>query len=167
MIKLVNKLKDYFDPPQNGTVTYDYYVRTGECNSCGKCCSGIYLIHGEEVIDTIAKFDKLKLRHDDYKHFTPMEETAQGVMFRCSHLQPDNRCGIYDDRPMFCRKYPTEDTLLMGGVLAPGCGFTFKTKIAFQDVLQKTSKKKKLNPGTLLNDVGPDNVPTEHQQQAG
>ena len=26
----------------------------------------------------------------------------------CSHLQPDNRCGIYEDRPDICRDYAME-----------------------------------------------------------
>jgi hypothetical protein len=27
----------------------------------------------------------------------------------CRHLQPDNRCGIYDNRPAICREYTTKD----------------------------------------------------------
>lgn len=26
----------------------------------------------------------------------------------CQHLQPDNRCGIYETRPQICREYTTE-----------------------------------------------------------
>jgi Fe-S-cluster containining protein len=26
----------------------------------------------------------------------------------CEHLQPDNRCGIYDTRPQICREYTTD-----------------------------------------------------------
>ncbi len=155
MIKLVNQLKDYFDPPQDGPVTYEYYVRTGKCNQCGKCCSGIYLIHGEEVISSVPQFEDLKKRHEDYRHFLPIEETEQGIKFRCKHLQEDKSCGIYDDRPMFCKKYPSETTLLMGGSLAPQCGFSFKAKYSFTEMLDKAAEKKKLNPGKLLNDVKP------------
>jgi uncharacterized protein len=155
MIKLVNQLKDYFDPPQNGTIEYDFYVRSGQCNQCGKCCSGIYLIHGEEVISSIPDFERLKERHEDYQHFEPIEESDLGVKFKCRHLQADNSCGIYDDRPLFCKKYPSEATLLFGGSLAPGCGFLFKAKHKFTDVLNKTAEKKTLKPGKLLNDVPP------------
>lgn len=155
MIKLVNQLRDYFDPPQDGRVEYKYYVRTGQCNQCGKCCSGIYLIHGENVIDSVEMFDKLKERHEDYRHFVPIEETDTGVRFRCSHLQPDNSCGIYDNRPQFCKKYPSEATLLFGGSLAPSCGFAFEAKHKFGDLLEKAAQAKKLKPGKLLNDVRP------------
>ena len=27
----------------------------------------------------------------------------------CKHLQPDNRCGIYETRPTICREYSTND----------------------------------------------------------
>lgn len=155
MISLVNQLRDYFDPPQKGAVEYQYYVRTGECHQCGQCCSGIYLVHGDEVIESVEQFDKLKERYEDYRHFIPMEETDIGVMFRCRNLQPDNTCGIYEDRPLFCRKYPSEATLIYGGSLAPQCGFTFKAKHKFAEILQKAAAKKNLNPGKLMHDVMP------------
>ncbi len=167
MIKLVNQLRDYFDPPQSGPVTYDYYVRTGQCNQCGQCCSGIYLIHGEDVIESIEKFDKLKDRHEDYQHFVPIEETDVGVRFRCRHLQPDNSCGIYEDRPLFCKKYPSEATLLFGGSLAPKCGFAFKAKHKFTEILEKAAEKRKLHPGKLLNDVMPEAQPADPDRIAG
>lgn len=163
MIKLVNQLRDYFDPPQRGAVEYEYYIRTGQCNQCGQCCSGIYLIHEQEVIESVAQFNQLKERHEDYQHFIPLEETDTGVRFKCRHLQPDNSCGIYEDRPRFCKKYPSEDTLLMGGSLAPGCGFTFKAKYAFTEVLHKTADQKNLRPGKLLNDPLPASMEDKHR----
>jgi Fe-S-cluster containining protein len=27
----------------------------------------------------------------------------------CEHLQPDNRCGVYETRPQICRDYTTDD----------------------------------------------------------
>jgi Fe-S-cluster containining protein len=41
------------------------------------------------------------------------------VFYHCRYLQPDNRCGVYEDRPQFCRDYP--DTPFV--VFAPGCAF--------------------------------------------
>lgn len=155
MQKWVSQLKDYFDPPQNGTVEYQYYVRTGQCNSCGQCCSGIHLIHGDSVIESVEQFERLKQQHEDYRHFVPIDESDIGLVFRCSNLQPDNTCGIYDDRPLFCKKYPSEATLMFGGVLAPKCGFAFQAKHRFGEILKQAAERKRLNPGKLLNDVVP------------
>lgn len=45
---------------------------------------------------------------------------AQDVVFyHCRYLTPDNRCGVWEDRPQFCRDYP--DTPFV--VMAPGCAF--------------------------------------------
>jgi Fe-S-cluster containining protein len=41
------------------------------------------------------------------------------VFYHCRYLQPDNRCGVHEDRPQFCRDYP--DTPFV--VFAPGCAF--------------------------------------------
>ena len=41
------------------------------------------------------------------------------VFYHCRYLQADNRCGVYEDRPQFCRDYP--DTPFV--VMAPGCAF--------------------------------------------
>lgn len=50
-----------------------------ECTLCGACC----------VAPDIAALDK------------PL-----GV--RCPHLQPDNLCGVYLDRPAICRSYAAD-----------------------------------------------------------
>lgn len=41
------------------------------------------------------------------------------VFYHCRYLQADNKCGVYEDRPQFCRDYP--DTPFV--VFAPGCAF--------------------------------------------
>lgn len=149
---LVKKLRDYFDPPQRGDIQYKHYVRTGECHSCGMCCSDISLVHGDKIIETEAQFEALKTRFEDYRYFEPIGKNAYGLRFRCRNLTEDNRCGIYEDRPRFCKKYPSEETLLMGAELAPQCGFSFRPKWSFDEILAKTSHKKNLKPGRLLND---------------
>jgi uncharacterized protein len=154
--QFVNQLRDQLVPPQNGEVTYSYYIRTGDCNQCGQCCSGIALVHNSKPIMTIAEFDVLKKHHDDYRHFIPIEVAEHGVVFRCSHLQPDNSCGIYHDRPSFCRKYPSEDTLLLGGQLAPECSYVFEKKFQFSQLLDQAANKSPESlrrVGKLLNDV--------------
>lgn len=41
------------------------------------------------------------------------------VFYRCQYQTEDNRCGVWEDRPQFCRDYP--DTPFV--VMAPGCAF--------------------------------------------
>ncbi|WP_303674535.1 YkgJ family cysteine cluster protein [Vampirovibrio chlorellavorus] len=44
---------------------------------------------------------------------------ADVVFYRCRYQTEDNRCGVWEDRPQFCRDYP--DTPFV--VMAPGCAF--------------------------------------------
>jgi Fe-S-cluster containining protein len=41
------------------------------------------------------------------------------VFYQCRYLTSDNKCGVWEDRPQFCRDYP--DTPFV--VMAPGCAF--------------------------------------------
>lgn len=41
------------------------------------------------------------------------------VFYHCRYQTADNRCGVWEDRPQFCRDYP--DTPFV--VMAPGCAF--------------------------------------------
>ncbi len=41
------------------------------------------------------------------------------VFYSCRYQTADNRCGVWEDRPQFCRDYP--DTPFV--VMAPGCAF--------------------------------------------
>lgn len=41
------------------------------------------------------------------------------VFYHCQYQTADNKCGVWEDRPQFCRDYP--DTPFV--VMAPGCAF--------------------------------------------
>jgi uncharacterized protein len=70
------------------------------CSQCGACC----------VAPDISSLGK-----------------AEGAV--CPHLQPDNRCDIYDDRPLVCRQYQADEICLE--IEAP----TLQERIArFQDL---------------------------------
>jgi Fe-S-cluster containining protein len=45
--------------------------------------------------------------------------SADVVFYSCRYQTADNRCGVWEDRPQFCRDYP--DTPFV--VMAPGCAF--------------------------------------------
>ena len=144
MLDIVKSFLSKEELKQSGVVTGQYYERSGGCNQCGKCCTNIYLVHGQQTIDTPELFEELKSQNPEYAYFKPVNHDADGVVFQCVHLQSDNSCGIYEDRPSFCRKYPSEHTLLMGGKLAENCGYRFRLLKTFQDVLRQTSQAQEL-----------------------
>ncbi len=80
------------------------------CEYCtGKCCRYFAL-----PIDTPENYEDFEyirwyLLHDLASIFTEDEDWYLLVHTQCEHLQPDNRCGIYDTRPQICRDYSTDD----------------------------------------------------------
>jgi hypothetical protein len=136
MLEIVKSFLQSDAPRQSGVLRGQYYERVGSCNQCGKCCTNIYLVHGDRTIDNLPLFEELKGGNPEYHYFEPIIDEQDGsLVFRCSHLQPDNTCGIYENRPDFCRRYPSEQGLLMGGKLAAGCGYQFRLLKTFRDVL--------------------------------
>ncbi len=141
---MLKQLKDFLfasSSPQSGVLKGQYYERGGECHQCGKCCTNIQLVHGDQTIDTLVQYEELKLTNPEYAYFRPLvlasaPEQGESLSFECMNLQADNTCGIYDKRPDFCRRYPSEHTMLMGAKLAEGCGYRFRLLRSFQDVLR-------------------------------
>ncbi|MGE0200738.1 MAG: YkgJ family cysteine cluster protein [Candidatus Melainabacteria bacterium] len=126
--------------PQSGPVRGKYYLREGQCGACGKCCANIHLLHHTRIIASLDEFERLKREFPEYEYFVPETtlhpETGEAdLRFTCVHLRADQSCGIYADRPGFCRRYPTEHTLLYGGELADACGYRFTPLQTFRAVL--------------------------------
>src|SRR5687768_5829709 len=87
-------------------------LKPGEClcDHCSAKCCKYFALH----IDTPTSrddFDMLRwfLLHDRATVFTEDGAWYLLVYTECKHLQPDNRCGIYDTRPQICRDYSTND----------------------------------------------------------
>jgi hypothetical protein len=150
MLEIVKAFLRPGETQQSGVVQGQYYERTGACNQCGKCCTNIYLVHGQKTIDSVALFEELKLQNPEYAYFKPIEQEGGELVFQCVHLQPNNTCGIYEQRPDFCRKYPSEHTLLMGAKLADGCGYRFQLLKTFQDVLKQVAERSGSGEGIAL-----------------
>jgi uncharacterized protein len=80
------------------------------CEFCtGKCCR--YLALPIEEPTTWEDFDDLRwyLAHGNISVFVDGGTWYLTVFSTCNHLLPDNRCGIYEDRPRICRDYSTDD----------------------------------------------------------
>ena len=79
------------------------------CDHCtARCCK--YFALPVDSPTTREDYDTLRwfLLHRDATLFTDDDTWYLLVHTECKHLQPDNRCGIYEVRPQVCREYSTE-----------------------------------------------------------
>lgn len=80
------------------------------CDYCNaKCCR--YFALPIDTPDTLKEFDFMRwfLLHEKASVFVDEESWYLLVHTVCKHLQPDNRCGIYETRPEICREYSTDN----------------------------------------------------------
>jgi Fe-S-cluster containining protein len=87
-------------------------LKPGEvlCDHCtAKCCR--YFALPIETPKTRRDFDFIRwfLLHGRASVFTEDGTWYLLVHTACKHLQPDNRCGIYETRPAICREYSTNN----------------------------------------------------------
>ncbi len=87
-------------------------LKSGEslCDHCtAKCCR--YFALPIDRPKSLHDFDYLRwyLLHGEATIFTEDETWYLLVHTVCKHLQPDNRCGIYETRPRICREYTTDE----------------------------------------------------------
>jgi uncharacterized protein len=80
------------------------------CSHCiAKCCRYFALPLDEPADQEDFEFIRWFLLHDQATVFTEEGTWYLLVHTTCKHLQPDNRCGIYNTRPQVCRDYSTKD----------------------------------------------------------
>jgi Fe-S-cluster containining protein len=80
------------------------------CEYCtAKCCR--YFAVTIETPEDRNDFEYIRwfLLHDSAAVFKEDDNWYLLVHTQCKHLQPDNRCGIYETRPHVCREYATKD----------------------------------------------------------
>ena len=86
------------------------------CDQCsGLCCR--YFALPIDNPTTVRDYDNIRwyLLHENVVVFIEKKQWFIGVMTRCKHLEPDNRCGIYETRPRICREFSTENCDYHGG----------------------------------------------------
>lgn len=77
-----------------------------QCEHCtGHCCK--YLALPLETPETARDYDDMRwyLMHEGVTLFVEDGEWFIQVATTCTHLRPDNLCGIYETRPKICREY--------------------------------------------------------------
>ncbi|RLG81243.1 MAG: hypothetical protein DRO40_10000 [Thermoprotei archaeon] len=99
----------------------EVWVRKGECKRCGKCCRVKYLFK------SMSKEDKLFLkRHGFWLHQAIKRMAVEDKA--CPFLEYRNGvayCKIYEERPRWCREYPSHPDELI-----EGCGYYFEKVLA-------------------------------------
>lgn len=80
------------------------------CEHCtGVCCKYIALPIEEPESDSDFEDVRWYLLHEGVSIFIEDGDWYINVTTTCRHLQPDNRCGIYETRPKICRTYSTDN----------------------------------------------------------
>ncbi|NLW85672.1 MAG: YkgJ family cysteine cluster protein [Planctomycetes bacterium] len=77
-----------------------------ECIRCGaKCCR--YFCHEIDTPESYEDFENIRwfIMHKGVSVHVDEKRWYMAVVAPCIHLRPDNRCGIYEDRPLICRQY--------------------------------------------------------------
>lgn len=87
-------------------------LKPGEvlCDYCSaKCCRYFALAMDAPTERRDLDFIRWYVLHETATVFTEDETWYLLVHTRCRHLQDDNRCGIYHNRPEICREYSTDN----------------------------------------------------------
>lgn len=86
------------------------------CDKCAALCCRYFALP-IDTPETAKEYDDVRwyLVHENVAVFIEKGTWYVAVMNKCRHLQPDNRCGIYETRPRICRSYSTENCDYHGG----------------------------------------------------
>jgi uncharacterized protein len=86
------------------------------CDQCAALCCRYFALPIDNP-KTARQYDDIRwyLCHENVVVFIEEKQWYLGIMSRCKHLQPDNRCGIYERRPKVCREYKTDNCDYHGG----------------------------------------------------
>ena len=79
------------------------------CEQCVALCCRYYAFAIDKPT-TRRDFEDLRwfMLHEDTLLFVEEGDWHIQVNRKCRHLLPDNRCGVYDNRPEICREYKTD-----------------------------------------------------------
>jgi Fe-S-cluster containining protein len=108
------------------------------CLSCGLCCT--YVAVEIDPPSTLHNANEIiwQLYHANVSVYRDADDDWM-VQFetRCKHLQTDNKCGIYEQRPLICREHESETC----EVNADDEGRTFYDAADFLSYLETRSKR--------------------------
>lgn len=93
-------------------VNFDKKLLTPD-NKCSFCIGSVCCSYVTQHIETPrSKSDYTHLlwqvSHEHVKIYKDEDGWTLLIEGRCLHLQPDNRCGIYENRPAICREHSND-----------------------------------------------------------
>ncbi|MFT5698234.1 MAG: hypothetical protein ACI8ZB_001088 [Desulforhopalus sp.] len=114
----------------------------GSCHCCGDCCRRLSLDDGNGWIRSKKKFAVVVSANPQYKCFEIIGTDNNGyLLFACTLLSDDGKCGDYSNRFQFCRDFPDKNLIFCGGGLPSGCGYRFQSVVPFAKILNETIEK--------------------------
>ena len=90
-----------------------------KCKICGKCCKALS-INFELDADIKDFFEEIS--RDEAEKINPLNaifSDKSNKFYNCKKLV-DNKCSIHDNKPDFCKNYPSNDGRSLKSL---GCGF--------------------------------------------
>ncbi|MBL7898222.1 MAG: YkgJ family cysteine cluster protein [Crocinitomicaceae bacterium] len=86
---------------------HESVFRKTDCLTCANCCKTTGPLFTSTDIQRLSKLFKMK-NHDFISTYLRQDEEGDYVLksVPCPFLQTDNKCFIYEERPMACREYP-------------------------------------------------------------
>jgi Fe-S-cluster containining protein len=127
--------------PKGGVPPFDHVLMFKiDCLTCANCCKTTSPIFYQKDIERASKALKLKPGTFIEKYLRLDEDNDYVLQVApCPFLNPDNYCGIYDDRPNACREYPHTDRKKIQQIL----DLTFKNTLVCPAVLRITEEAKR------------------------
>lgn len=98
--------------------SHEQVFRKIDCLACANCCKTTSPIFRDVDIKRISK--RLRIPISQFiERYLRIDEDQDFVLKSspCTFLGDDNKCSIYDDRPLACREYPHTDRKNMYQIL--------------------------------------------------
>ncbi len=102
-------------------------IEANKCEQCtALCCS--YITQEIDTPRSIYSFDTLlwQVAHQGVHFFKDSNGWFLLCQTRCQFLLPDNRCGIYERRPIICREH-SHEACEFDSPIDEGCELYFQT----------------------------------------
>jgi hypothetical protein len=104
-LKIVKRKKQLLDNTIHAL--HEKEFKTRNCLECANCCKTTSPIFRDIDIKRIAKH--LRIKESEFiNHYLKFDEDQDWVLKTspCTFLETDNKCNIYEVRPLACREYP-------------------------------------------------------------
>jgi Fe-S-cluster containining protein len=87
-----------------------------DCSRCNALCCRYFCFEIDEP-ESVGEFEDVRwfLLHEGVSVHVDEGDWYISIMNPCSRLGEDNRCEIYEDRPLICRKYSPDNCDATGG----------------------------------------------------